>query len=124
MSDYKKDFFRNKVFGSVEKLSGAGGNGDRQFGSNDDDEEKEDGDEAAEGKIFISVYQGREVLLYVVRNQLEVKINKAKVLENFTALVFIGQEPRALLRRISFHSCRTLLLPSRNFQLLTGLGPI
>ena len=79
MSDYKKDFFRNKVFGSVEKLSGAGGNGDRQFGSNDDDEEKEDGDEAAEGKIFISLYQGREVFLYVVRIQLEVKINKAKV---------------------------------------------
>ena len=35
-TDYKKDFFRNKVFGSVEKL-------DRQFGNNDDEgEEGED----------------------------------------------------------------------------------
>ena len=54
MSDYKKDFFRNKVFGSVEKLSGGGGgNGGRQFGNNDDDEEKEEGDETAEGESIL-----------------------------------------------------------------------
>ena len=61
MSDYKKDFFRNKVFGSVEKLSG-GGSGGRQFGSNDDDEEREEGDEAAGGKSIYSVHLGCEVL--------------------------------------------------------------
>ena len=62
MSDYKKDFFRNKVFGSVEKLSGGGGSGGRQFGSNDDDEEREEGDEAAGGKSICSVHHGCEIL--------------------------------------------------------------
>ena len=62
MSDYKKDFFRNKVFGSVEKLSGGGGSGGRQFGSNDDDEEREEGDEATGGKSMYSVHHGCEIL--------------------------------------------------------------
>ena len=43
-ADYKKDFFRNKVFGSVEKLNS-------QFGNNeDDDEEEEEGEEAKQGE--------------------------------------------------------------------------
>ena len=42
-ADYKKDFFRNKVFGSVEKLNS-------QFGNNEDDDEEDEGAETEQGE--------------------------------------------------------------------------